>query len=103
MSTPDYFNEGIISAHLKNEHPEKIYTREELCELIWGEAATSSHLSQLSSLIQRIRKKFNEGGCPLREPLVPRTVSVIVSGTHTLLVCHVFYVAKYPALNRLHR
>ncbi|MGM0212606.1 helix-turn-helix domain-containing protein [Enterococcus sp. AZ109] len=37
-------------------------TREELCERLWGDKTTNSHLSTLSSLSKRIEQKFNKNG-----------------------------------------
>ncbi|MEO1770297.1 helix-turn-helix domain-containing protein [Candidatus Enterococcus ferrettii] len=39
-------------------------TREELCERLWGDKTTNSHLSTLSSLSKRIEQKFNKNGFP---------------------------------------
>ncbi|MGG5315166.1 winged helix-turn-helix domain-containing protein [Enterococcus sp. AZ072] len=40
----------------------EIISREELCEYIWGDGASSSHLSQISWLMKRIRTAFEKDG-----------------------------------------
>lgn len=42
--------------------PSQPVTREELCEQLWGDKTTNSHLSTLSSLSKRIEQKFNKNG-----------------------------------------
>ncbi len=44
--------------------PSQPVTREELCERLWGDKTTNSHLSTLSSLSKRIELKFNKNGFP---------------------------------------
>ena len=46
----------LISILIKSE--DQVVTREELCRQIWNEEVTKSHLASLSSMVTRIKDKF---------------------------------------------
>ena len=50
--------ENLLNAYSKGE----VLSRVELCERLWSEGSTSSNMSQLSCLINKLKRKLEEGG-----------------------------------------
>lgn len=48
----------VLSALLQNE--DRVVTREEICERVWGESISNSQLASLSSITSRLKTKFSK-------------------------------------------